>query len=123
MVQLMQLPSPLSLSSFKSRLVVPFWYRLTQLVLEKRLLNGCGGWWQLCVTVRCPGGCAMTHRGSTKWLWVKSAVYYVCSVLARWSVGGDVVVPSSHLDALLQTPDSSDIDDHQQRVTHNSKTN
>jgi len=31
----------LSLASFKSRLVLPFWYWLTQVVLEKRLLNGC----------------------------------------------------------------------------------
>ena len=29
------------LPRFKSRLVLPFWYRLTQVVLEKRLLNGC----------------------------------------------------------------------------------
>ena len=29
-----------SLASFKSRLVLPFWYRLTQVVLEKRPLNG-----------------------------------------------------------------------------------
>jgi len=27
--------------SFKSRLVLPFWYRLAQVVLEKRPLNGC----------------------------------------------------------------------------------
>ena len=39
MVQLMLLPS--SLASFKSRLVLPFWYRLTQVVLGKRPLNGC----------------------------------------------------------------------------------
>ena len=41
MVQLMPLPSPnpSSLALFKSRLVVPFWYWLTQVVLEKRLLN------------------------------------------------------------------------------------
>ena len=32
--------SPSSLTSSKSRLVLPFWYRLTQVVLEKRLLNG-----------------------------------------------------------------------------------
>jgi len=31
----------ISLASFKSRLVLPFWYRLTQVVLEKRPLNGC----------------------------------------------------------------------------------
>ena len=30
-----------SLASFQSRLVLPFWYRLTQVVLEKRQLNGC----------------------------------------------------------------------------------
>ena len=33
--------TPTSLASFKSRLVLPFWYRLTQVVLEKRPLNGC----------------------------------------------------------------------------------
>ena len=43
LVQLMPLPSnsPSSLASFKSRLVLPFWYQLTQVVLEKRPLNGC----------------------------------------------------------------------------------
>ena len=43
MVQLMPLhpKTPSSLASFKSRLVLPFWYLLTQVVLEKRLLNGC----------------------------------------------------------------------------------
>ena len=30
-----------SLAPVKSRLVLPFWYRLTQVVLEKRPLNGC----------------------------------------------------------------------------------
>ena len=30
--------NPVILASFKSRLVLPFWY---QVVLEKRLLNGC----------------------------------------------------------------------------------
>ena len=42
-VQLMPL-HPLTssfLAVFKSRLVLPFWYRLTQVVLEKRPLNGC----------------------------------------------------------------------------------
>ena len=43
MVQLMPVhpKTPSSLASFKSRLVLPFWYRLTQVVLEKRPLNGC----------------------------------------------------------------------------------
>ena len=33
--------TPSSLASFKSRLLLPFWYQLTQVVLEKRLLNRC----------------------------------------------------------------------------------
>jgi len=33
--------TPLSLVSFKSRLLLPFWYRLNQVVLQKRPLNGC----------------------------------------------------------------------------------
>jgi len=43
MVQLMplHLKTPSSLASFKSRLVLPFWYQLTQVVLKKRRLNGC----------------------------------------------------------------------------------
>jgi len=50
MVQLMPLhpQTPSSLASFKSRLVSPFWYRLTQVVLhEKRPLNGCNIAWPL----------------------------------------------------------------------------
>ena len=35
------MPLPLSLAPVKSRLVLPFWYRLTQVVLERRPLNGC----------------------------------------------------------------------------------
>jgi len=31
--------TPSYLASFKSRLVLPFWYRLTQVVLKKRPLN------------------------------------------------------------------------------------
>ena len=43
MVQLMPLcpKTPSSLASFKSRLVLPFWYLLTPVVLENRPLNGC----------------------------------------------------------------------------------
>ena len=41
-VQLMPLhpQTPSSLALFKSRLVLPFWYWLTRVVLEKRPLNG-----------------------------------------------------------------------------------
>jgi len=49
-VQLMPLhaKAPSSLASFKSRLALPFWYRLTQVVLEKRPLNG---WVCVCVYI------------------------------------------------------------------------
>ena len=33
----------------KSRLVLPFWYRLTWVVLDKGLLNGCVCAWSVCV--------------------------------------------------------------------------
>ena len=32
---------PLPLASVKSRLVLPFWYRLTRVVSDKGPLNGC----------------------------------------------------------------------------------
>jgi len=42
MVQPMPLHKhPSFLASFKYRLVLPFWYRLTQVVLEKRPLSEC----------------------------------------------------------------------------------
>ena len=43
MVQLIPLhpKTPSSLASFRSRLVLPFWYQLTQVVLQKRPLNRC----------------------------------------------------------------------------------
>jgi len=43
MAQLMPLhpKTPLSLASFRSRLVLSFWYRFTQVFLEKRPLNWC----------------------------------------------------------------------------------
>ena len=42
-VQLMPLRLKTSLASFKSRLVLSFWYWLTQVVLEKKPLHGCSG--------------------------------------------------------------------------------
>jgi len=47
MAQLMPLPLTVS-ASVKSRLVLPFWYRLTRVVPEKGPLNGC-----VCVCVVC----------------------------------------------------------------------
>jgi len=42
MAQLIPLPLAVSyLASVRSRLVLLFWYRLTQVVLDKRPLNGC----------------------------------------------------------------------------------
>jgi len=43
MAQLMPLPLTVSCSS-KIQIGLPFWYRLTQVVLEKRPLNGCCKW-------------------------------------------------------------------------------
>jgi len=40
MAQLMPLPFTVSCSS-KSRLVLPYWYRLTWVVMDKGQLNGC----------------------------------------------------------------------------------
>jgi len=41
LLMLLHPKTPSSLASFKSRLVLPFRFRLTQVVLEKRPLNGC----------------------------------------------------------------------------------
>jgi len=46
-----------SLASFKSRLVLPFWYQLTQVVLENRPLNRCSS-----ATLLVPGGGIVTER-------------------------------------------------------------
>ena len=50
MAQVMPLPLTVSLASVKSRLVLPFWYRLTRVVPDKGPLNEC-----VCVLVdECP---------------------------------------------------------------------
>ena len=68
-VQLMPLPSqnPSSLDSFKSRLVLPFWYRLTRVVLEKRQLNG----WSVVVVVK---GMKNGNRSTINWIRVSRSV-------------------------------------------------
>jgi len=49
----------LSLASVKSRLVLPFWYRLTRVVLDKGPLNGC-----VCV---CTWECTVAPTGDYSW--------------------------------------------------------
>ena len=51
----------LSLASVKSRLVLPFWYRLTRVVLEKGPLNGCVC---VCVVMRAQ---AQRCRSARQW--------------------------------------------------------
>ena len=51
----LQLKTPSCLASFKFRLVLPFWYRLTQAVLVKRSLNGCNS---SCSSSSCCGSCS-----------------------------------------------------------------
>jgi len=68
MAQLM----PLSLAPVKSRLVVPFWYRLTQVVLEKRPLNGCSSVVVVTVyTFPCEDCCCMNLLQFSQLLHVK----------------------------------------------------
>jgi len=43
--------TPSSLASLKSRLVLPFWYWLTQVVLEMRQLNWCSSCYSCCNTL------------------------------------------------------------------------
>jgi len=59
MAQLM--PLPLSLGSVKSRLVLPFWYQLTQAVPEKGPLTGC-----VCVGIKVLGLCIKNGSGLHK---------------------------------------------------------
>jgi len=68
----------LSLASVKSRLVLPFWYRLTQVVLEKRPLNGCVAFSALTVLARHQEGhpaCKNLNGGVLSWLSVWSRVH------------------------------------------------
>jgi len=54
-IQLMPLhpETPSSFASFKSRVVLPFWYWPIQVVLEKRPLNGCNNSSCVLVCVSC----------------------------------------------------------------------
>ena len=59
----------LSLASVKSRLVLPFWYRLTWVVPEKEPLNGC-----VCVCARARTILCMCVLGVTFRIWIQSFV-------------------------------------------------
>jgi len=58
MVQLMALPPLISCSS-KIQNGLPFWCRLTQVVLEKRLLNGCSSSSSFTAKLCCNVGCLL----------------------------------------------------------------
>ena len=66
--------NPSSLASFRSRLVLPFWYRLTQVVLEKRPLKGCS-------SISSSGCCISSYCSC-------SVAAYVCD---DWEVSRDNV--------------------------------
>jgi len=53
----------LSLASVKSRLVIPFWYRLTRVVLDKGSLNGCVG---VGMVVECTDGAGISTEGNSR---------------------------------------------------------
>jgi len=63
----------LSLASIKSRLVLPFWYRLTWVVPEKGPLNGC-----VCV-------CGTSDSHMRKSEWVENASHHCDNVMPGYS--------------------------------------
>ena len=70
----------LSLASVKSRLVLPFWYRLTRVVLDKRPLNGCVC---VCVLVLFSSSSSSWFRMLTRflfanWLLLLLFKYFLC---------------------------------------------
>jgi len=64
----------LSLASIKSRLVLPFWYRLTWLVQDKGPLNGCVLW---CLSLSRSGMTLLSGDRTATWH-VKTCCYYDC---------------------------------------------
>ena len=90
MVQLMPLhPETLSCPvSFKSRLVLPFWYGLTHIVLEKRPLNGST------VTV-------LHAKGNRHCDAYESSIRGV-SRISQWPVGQNMYLVSLDFDDMLK---------------------
>ena len=68
--------TPLSLASFKFRLDLPFWYRLTQVVLEKRPLNGCSS---SLASLFWPDSMKILLGNDTLW----QAIFHVCLKAGR----------------------------------------
>ena len=66
----------LSLASVKSRLVLPFWYRPTRVVLEKGSLNGC-----VCV-------CLILFNSQFLWHWIAYSVLMCVKKLLTHSLTG-----------------------------------
>jgi len=79
MAQLVPLPLTVSCSS-KSRLVLPFWYRLTRVVPDKGLLNGCHEW------IRGVGQVSGAVRGKLKQMGSKMLLGSIWGL--RWTNGG-----------------------------------
>ena len=69
MTQLMPLPLTVSCSS-KIQIGLPFWYRLTQVVLEKRPLNGCK---MVVVTLPTFASCCCSNRLISPACWTQSS--------------------------------------------------
>jgi len=66
----------LSLASVKSRLVLPFWYRLTRVVPEQGPLNGC-----VCVCVCVPVSC---RRANDERRWAPSWHLCDCGAVTQY---------------------------------------
>ena len=80
----------LSLASAKSRLVLPFWYRLTRVVMDKGPLNGC-----VCVRVL---KCTMTECKARQLLTRRSGVVRMCCRQTRASDCAQAATPhNSHV--------------------------
>jgi len=100
----------LSLASVKSILVLSFWYRLTQVVPDKRPLNGC-----VWVCVCCPGlpGWANTRKIKPIWILLKQETVSGSGI--SWAIcksapdSSHITMPAPHhsvfyrLDALSAT--------------------
>ena len=114
-----------SLASLKSRLVSPFWYRLTQVVLKKWPLNGCGcsssgsssecrgmtysrvWWWSRgCGYVRRSwrrGSCRSARRRRTLWMAAVGAVWTLSTAPPCLCPVGDHA-PSNYNNVTHQAP-------------------